>query len=266
MRQQQQLQGEGGEGTVRGAIDVSTEKTPPSDTEKESRDNDEKDEKIFGYQIVWTKKDVRQMIQSRKRGMSWEAMSKGCFKGKRSVTALRSRYFQVCSYSGNTKTTSSHPFRRLSAHGTHSANKSLHASSIRKRTKERWSKIGDQILLQNIDSVVNNKNWEEILTLLPNRTKGAIAARVRYWENYRKFPVIDDDDEEEEEEDDDKEENEDDEEKAEDDEHEKVEKVMAPHMDEKKESTADDEDEKVEDSTTENEDDDDSYSNCSIVI
>ncbi|KAG7350239.1 hypothetical protein IV203_009599 [Nitzschia inconspicua] len=263
MRQQQQLQGQGGEGTVRGAIDVSTEKTPPSDTEKESQDNDEKDERICGYQIVWTKKDDRQMIQSRIRGMSWEAMSKGCFKGKRSVTALRSRYFQVCSSSGNSKTASSHPVRRLSAHGTHSANQSLHASSIRKRTKERWSKIEDQILLQNIDSVVNNKNWEEILALLPNRTKGAIAARVRYWENYRKFPVIDDDDEEE---DDDKEENEDDEEKAEDDEHEKVEKVMAPHVDEKKESTADDEDEKVEDSTIENEDDDDSYSNCSIVI
>ncbi|KAG7355360.1 hypothetical protein IV203_000046 [Nitzschia inconspicua] len=235
---QNQQKGGGGEGTSRGTIAVAavsaehtpiSDKDPQSEGEKEIRDEDE-------------------LLRSRKRGLSWKAISKGCVKGKRSVAALRSRYKRAYSLSGNTKTTRSHPVSRQKARATHSANET--------RNVRYWTKPELKIALQHMESISKNENWDDVLALLPNRTKSAIYARVNDWKRTGKIPTLDEVEDEDE---------------KQDDEDEKMGKVAAPHEEESKHSATDYKDEKLENvaelkrNGTHDEDDDNSYSIYSIV-
>ncbi|KAG7357713.1 hypothetical protein IV203_002401 [Nitzschia inconspicua] len=202
---------------------------PQSEGEKEIRDEDE-------------------LMRSRKRGLSWKASNKGCFKIKRSVAALRLRYKRIFSLSGNTKTTRSHPVSRQKARATHSANET--------RNVRYWTKPELKIALQHMESISKNENWDDILALLPNRTKSAIYARVYNWKKTGKIPTLDEVEDEDE---------------KQDDEDEKMGKVAAPHEEESKHSATDDKDEKLGNvaepkrNATHDEDDDKSYSIYSIV-
>ncbi|KAG7357624.1 centromere DNA-binding like protein [Nitzschia inconspicua] len=94
-------QGEGREeGRRNGRIAVSAEQTSTSD-EKNDRNCG------GGGILYWTRAEENKLMQARSRGMSWENICKGCFKGKRSVEALKRRYYRFC-VKISKKTTSRH--------------------------------------------------------------------------------------------------------------------------------------------------------------
>ncbi|KAG7343606.1 hypothetical protein IV203_021551 [Nitzschia inconspicua] len=146
---QNQQKGGGGECTSRGTIAVAavsaehtptSDKDPQSEGEKEIRDEDE-------------------LMRSRKRGLSWKAISKGCFKIKRSVAALRLRYKRIVSLSGNTKTTRSHPVSRQKARATHSANETRN-SAIYARVND-WKRTGKIPTLDEVEDEDEKQDDED---------------------------------------------------------------------------------------------------------
>ncbi|KAG7357634.1 hypothetical protein IV203_002322 [Nitzschia inconspicua] len=91
-------QGEGREeGSRNGRIAVSAEQTSTSDEKKDRNCGG------GGGILYWTRAEENKLIQARSRGMSFKDICKRFFKGKRSVEALKLRYYKITSM-----TTSSH--------------------------------------------------------------------------------------------------------------------------------------------------------------